>query len=380
MGGLINLLSHPVITGFVNAAALLIIISQIPAITGITINQGSSPLIQLMDLVNQLSQTNILTLSIGLAALAFLLLSKPLIGKLVMLAGVHAGKDHPLAKTGPLWAALGGIAAVSALGLSGQTNTVGLVPSGLPSLTWPAMDLALWLALLPSAAVIAVITYIESYSIGATLAAKERYQVRPNQELVALGAANVGAALSGAYPVAGSFSRSGVNYAAGARTPVSTLICALIIVVTLMFFTDAFVNLPKAALAAIVMVSVLNLVDLKNSRKNWAVIVRLLDRVGHRSGRFSPRGRNRFALWRRVIHRFFSAGSATLPSLKSADSATPSNFAPPNAIPSPYTKPFWRYGWMKISFLPTPPKSKIRIVGRALQRQDITDVLWLALQ
>ena len=134
-----------------------------------------------------------------------------------MLAGVHAGKDHPLAKTGPLWAALGGIAAVSALGLSGQTNTVGLVRPTLIDLAGDGFGTVV--ALLPSAAVIAVITYIESYSIGATLAAKERYQVRPNQELVALGAANVGAALSGAYPVAGSFSRSGVNYAAGARTP-----------------------------------------------------------------------------------------------------------------------------------------------------------------
>jgi SulP family sulfate permease len=271
MGGLVNLLSHPVITGFVNAAALLIIISQLPAITGINIDQSSSPLVQLLDLANRLHQTNTLTLYIGLAALVFLLLSKPLIGQLIQLTGVSQGKDHPLTKTGPLWAALGGIALVSTFGLADHTNTVGVVPGGLPTLAWPEIDLALWLALLPSAAVISVITYIESYSIGATLAAKERYQVRPNQELIALGAANVGAALSGAYPVAGSFSRSGVNYAAGARTPISSFVCALIIIVTLLFFTEAFINLPNAALAAIVMVSVLNLVDIKNSRTNWGV-------------------------------------------------------------------------------------------------------------
>ena len=117
---------------------------------------------------------------------------------------------------------------------------------------------------------IAVISYID-YSIGATLAAKERYQIRPNQELIALGAANIGAGMTGAYPVAGSFSRSGVNYAAGARTPVSSVICALIIIATLLFFTAAFVNLPNAALAAIVVVSVLNLVDLQSWRRNWAV-------------------------------------------------------------------------------------------------------------
>lgn len=271
MGGLVNLLSHPVITGFVNAAALLIIISQLPAITGISIDQGGSPLIQLRDLAYRLQQTNALTLSIGLAALVFLLLSRPLIGKLLQLTGVSNGKDHPLTKTGPLWAALGGIALVSVSGLADHTDTVGVVPGGLPTLAWPEMDLALWLALLPSATVISVITYIESYSIGATLATKERYQVRPNQELIALGAANLGAALSSAYPVAGSFSRSGVNYASGARTPVSSFVCAMIIVITLVFFTDAFVSLPNAALAAIVMVSVLNLVDLQNSRTNWAL-------------------------------------------------------------------------------------------------------------
>jgi SulP family sulfate permease len=178
---------------------------------------------------------------------------------------------HPLARTGPLWAALAGIAVVSGLDLGAQTATVGAIVGGLPQLAWPTADLALWLALLPSAAVISVITYIESYSIGATLAARERDQIRPNQELIALGAANIGAALSAAYPVAGSFSRSGVNYAAGARTPVSSIVCAVIIALTLAFFTDAFTNLPKAVLAAIVMVSVLSLIDLDSSRQNWQV-------------------------------------------------------------------------------------------------------------
>ncbi len=269
MGGLVTLLSHPVITGFVNAAALLIIVSQLPAITGISIDQTSSPLLQVSALLKGVDGLNATTLTIGVTALLFLLCSKTLIQRLLTFVGLR-GDDHPLTKTGPLWAALAGILCVSTLGLSGATETVGAVPQGLPTLAWPSMDLALWLALLPSAAVIAVITYIESYSIGATLAAKEREQVRPNQELIALSAANIGAALSSAYPVAGSFSRSGVNYAAGARSPVSSIICAVIIVCTLLFFTEAFVDLPKAALAAIVMVSVLNLIDLDSWRKNWS--------------------------------------------------------------------------------------------------------------
>ena len=270
MGGLVNLLSHPVITGFVNAAALLIIISQLPAILGIQIDQSGSPLRQLGGLLQQIEQLNATTLTLGLTTLVFLLFSKSIIGR-VLSALNPGGDDHPIAKTGPLWAALAAIVAVWGLNLSDQLDTVGVVPSGLPTLGWPLADIALWLDLLPSAAVIAVISYIESYSIGATLAAKERYQIRPNQELIALGAANIGAGMTGAYPVAGSFSRSGVNYAAGARTPVSSVICALIIIATLLFFTAAFVNLPNAALAAIVVVSVLNLVDLQSWRRNWAV-------------------------------------------------------------------------------------------------------------
>ena len=270
MGDLVNLLSHPVITGFVNAAALLIIISQLPAILGIQIDQSGSPLRQLGGLLQQIEQLNAKTLTLGLTTLVFLLFSKSIIGW-VLSALNWGGDDHPIAKTGSLWAALAAIVAVWGLNLSDQLDTVGLVPSGLPTFGWPIADIALWLDLLPSAAVIAVISYIESYSIGATLAAKERYQIRPNQELIALGGANIGAGMTGAYPVAGSFSRSGVNYAAGARTPVSSVICALIIIATLLFFTAAFVNLPNAALAAIVVVSVLNLVDLQSWRRNWEV-------------------------------------------------------------------------------------------------------------
>lgn len=270
MGGLVNLLSHPVITGFVNAAALLIIISQLPAMLGIEIQQSGSPLQQLQSLFRGIDEIHWATVILGLSILTFLLFSKSIIGHALSLLGT-SGVDHPLAKTGPLWAALAGVLAVWGLDLSGQVATVGLVPSGLPSLGWPLADPSLWLDLLPSAGVIALITYIESYSIGATLAAKEREQIRPNQELIALGAANISAGLTGAYPVAGSFSRSGVNYAAGASTPVSSAICALIIILTLLFFTGAFINLPNAALAAIVMVSVLNLVDLRSWRRNWQI-------------------------------------------------------------------------------------------------------------
>ena len=120
MGSLVTLLSHPVITGFVNAAALLIIVSQLPAITGISIDQTSSPLIQMSALLKSVDELNATTLTIGFTALLFLLFSKTLIQRLLTLVRL-SGNDHPLTKTGPLWAALAGILCVSTLGLSGAT-------------------------------------------------------------------------------------------------------------------------------------------------------------------------------------------------------------------------------------------------------------------
>ena len=271
MGGLVNLLSHPVITGFVNAAAILIIVSQLPALSGIALGEAESPLADLLNLLGAVSQLDALTLTFGLCTLTFLVASKWLIAKCLILFGVEHTQDHPATRTGPMLAAIFSIIIVGAFGLSSDLDTVGFVPAGLPSIVWPDFDLELWLNLLPAAAIIAIITYVESYSIGTTLAAKQQTRINPHQELFALGAANVGAAITGAYPVAGSFSRSSVNYSAGARTPVSSLFCALVVVVTLAFFTGLFANLPKAVLAAIVIVSVIGLIDFKSSRKHWSI-------------------------------------------------------------------------------------------------------------
>jgi SulP family sulfate permease len=129
----------------------------------------------------------------------------------------------------------------------------------------------LWLDLLPTSTMIALVSYVESYSIGTTLATRQRTRVNSHQELIALGAANVSAAFTGAYPVAGSFTRSSVNYQSGARTQVSSLVCMVVIVFTLLLFTPLFSLLPHTALAAIVIISVLGLIDLKSIRSHWQV-------------------------------------------------------------------------------------------------------------
>ena len=271
MGGLVTLLSHPVINGFVNAAAILIIISQLPGLTGIHIEDPTNPATALLGVAAQLDQANVTALAFGLVALVFLSVSRPLIAWLLHKARVAEAKTHPLTRIGPMLCAVVAATLVATFGLQDNLTTVGIIPAGLPQMTLPPLSLTLWLELLPAALIIAVVSYVESYSIGTTLAARTEDRINANQELIALGLANLGAGVTGAYPVAGSFSRSSVNFAAGGRTPVSSLVCALVIILTLLFFANLFVTLPNAVLAAIVMTSVLGLIDFSKIRNNWRI-------------------------------------------------------------------------------------------------------------
>ena len=272
MGGLINLLSHPVITGFVNAAAILIIVSQLPTFLGLEVDNSATPISVVSQTVAKLGDTNLDTFRLGLVALALLIVLPSTVRRLGSLLGYPITPNHALTRLGPMIVAVLGVGAVYAFDLFGQVSTVGDVPAGLPAITIPLLTFAnvgIWVDMLPAAGVIALVAYIESYSIGTTLAAREQSRVNSHQELIAMGAANIGAAFTGAYPVAGSFSRSSVNYYAGARTPVSSLVCAVVIVVVLLFFTHLFTHLPDGVLAAIVMISVVGLMDLKNGPHHW---------------------------------------------------------------------------------------------------------------
>ncbi|MCY3819625.1 MAG: sulfate permease [Gammaproteobacteria bacterium] len=261
MGGIVNLLSHPVITGFVNAAAILIIISQLPAFTGIAIDRGDNAADRLTLLFSAIGNLDPVAVGIGIASLAGVWLVRRYAGLAMR------DRDHPISRTGPMFVAIAGTATVAILGLG--VDTVGFVPAGLPAFALPPFDPLLWLDLAPAAAMIALVTYIESFSIGTTLASRERSRIDASQELVALGAANVGAAFTGAYPVAGSFSKSSVNVAAGARTPVSALVCVVVIAATLLWMTPLFANLPHATLAAIIIVAIVGIIDFSMLREQW---------------------------------------------------------------------------------------------------------------
>jgi SulP family sulfate permease len=273
MGGVVNLLSHPVIVGFVNAAALLIIISQLGPLVGVSTDATLNPIDRLLALAAQADAFNPVALGVGLACAAGMWLISRYLTVPLSWIGVDLPRDHSVTRLGPLVVV---ILAALAVWIGGLNETqgvavIGVVPGGLPDLTLPPFDRELWVNLLPPSTMIALVAYVESYSIGTTLATRERTRVNSHQELIALGAANVGAAFTGAYPVAGSFTRSSVNYQTGAKTQVSSLVCMVVILLTLLFFTPAFTLLPHAALAAIVIVSVFGLMDFSSARAHWKV-------------------------------------------------------------------------------------------------------------
>ena len=272
MGGVVNLLSHPVVSGFVNAAAILIIVSQLPAFTGIGHDGTGDTFDEVLYLVRHLDELEPVALALGLGSLVVLSVVRRWGYFAVLPLFRRVGRNHPVTRAGPLLVVIAATLSVLAFDLDGRfgLQTVGFVPPGLPVFTLPPFDLALWRDLVPSSAMIALVAYIESFSIGTMLASRRGRRLNANQELIALGAANIGAAFTGAYPVAGSFSRSSVNFAAGARTPISAFVCMAVIVATLLWLTPAFAAMPHAALAAIIIVSVADLIDFRPLREHWS--------------------------------------------------------------------------------------------------------------
>jgi len=270
MGGIVNLMSHPVVTGFVNAAALIIILSQLLPFTGQEAQVGNTTWDNLGALAGTFNTINPATTIIGLTALG-ILVGCQRYGHLLLRPFMEVDDDSPANRIGPMLVVLVSVLAVIGFGLDERFGvaTVGHIPAGLPSLTIPPFDPQLWIDLAPSSAIIALVAYVESFTVATMLATRRRQRVNSHQDLIALGAANISAAFTGAYPVAGSFSRSSVNFSAGARTPISAIVCALIIIVTLVALTPLFERLPHAALAAIIGASVFSLLDFTSLRGHW---------------------------------------------------------------------------------------------------------------
>jgi SulP family sulfate permease len=269
LGALANLLSHPVISGFITASGLLIAASQLKHILGIDAGGHSLPQIG-VSLAGAVGGTNYVTLAIGVASIAFLFWVRRSLKPLLLRAGLGPKAADALAKAGPVAAVAATTGLVSALGLAAVgVRVVGEIPQGLPPLSLPPFDPAFYLELLPSALLISVVGFVESVSVAQTLAAKRRERIDPNRELIGLGAANLAAGVSGGYPVTGGFARSVVNFDAGARTPMAGVLTAVGIGLTAAFLTPLFHNLPKATLAATIIVAVLSLIDIGALRRTW---------------------------------------------------------------------------------------------------------------
>jgi len=270
LGFLANFMSHPVISGFITAAGILIAGSQIRHVLGIQTTGKTLPDL-VPSIIANLGQINVVTFTLSALVLGFLFWSRKGLAPLLRKLGIKASLAGLLAKGALLVAVVASTLAVWGLDLAAMGVTiVGDIPRGLPEFSLPALDLSLMQLLLVPAAMIALVGYVESISIGQTLAAKRRQSIDPDKELVALGAANIGASLSSAMPVTGGLSRSIVNFDAGAQTPAAGMITAVSIGVALLFLTPLLYFLPNATLAAIIIVAVVSLLDFKALPRTWA--------------------------------------------------------------------------------------------------------------
>ncbi|MBT8194835.1 MAG: solute carrier family 26 protein [Bacteroidia bacterium] len=251
LGFLVNFLSHPVIAGFTSAAAIIIGFSQLKHLLGFNIPRGKVHEI-ILNVIENFGSINVPTLLIGAGAIALLLIIKSI------------NKKIP----GPLLAVLFGIGAVYFLGLHEQgVKIVKDVPGGLDIFGIPSIDLTSVTSLIPVALTIAFIGFMESIAVAKAIQAKHKdYEVTANKELIGLGLANIIGSFFKAFPVTGGFSRTAVNDQAGARTGLSSIISAVLIIFTLLFLTEYFYFLPNAILAAIIMVAVFGLIDIKEAK------------------------------------------------------------------------------------------------------------------
>ena len=270
MGFFSNFLSHPVISGFLTASGILIAVSQLGSLLGVS-SSGFTLVERLMTLLPNLPTFNPYTVAIGGGTLLFLVLMRRYGKQSLIKVGLPATLADLMAKAGPVFAVV--VTTLAAwhwqLAYEHGVAVVGTIPSGLPALSFPWGDASLWRALLIPAMLISLVGFVESVSMGQMLAAKRRQRISPNQELIGLGAANLAAGFTSGMPVTGGLSRTVINYDAGAQTPAAGAFAALGIALVTMAFTGWLYHLPIATLAATITVSILTLVDIPMLRQTW---------------------------------------------------------------------------------------------------------------
>lgn len=271
LGFFVNFLSHSVIAGFSSAAAIMIAIGQIKSLLGLPFKTPESFIELVTQTLEHLPQANFFSSVIGLGSLVALLFIQKRLARRLKQWHVKSAWIMPIVRSGPLFVVLLSTATVWAFQLHTTANVkiVGSVPTGLPPITLPPFDLTTWKTLLPAAVVISLVSFVESIAVAKSLASQRRQKIDANQELIGLGAANLGAAFTGGFPVTGGFSRSVVNFAAGANTGLASIITAVLIAIAVLFFTPLFYFLPQSALAATIIIAVAGLIDIKTLQHMW---------------------------------------------------------------------------------------------------------------
>ncbi len=251
LGFITSFLSRPVMEGFVFGLAIFVTISQLPKLFGLKKGSGDS-VHQLAHLIAHLGSTSLTTLAIGLVAL-------------VLLFGVERYAPR---LPGGLVVLVVGIAVSAGLNLSHHgVDTVGKIPTGLPSVAWPTLNLSELWVLIPSSIGMMLVIFSEALGAGQNFADKHGYRLVPDQEMIALGLANIGSALFGGLACGGSLSQTAVNDGAGARTEVSPLVAAALSLVTVVALTPLFTDLPEAVLAALIIHAVYHLMKVPEMRR-----------------------------------------------------------------------------------------------------------------
>lgn len=256
LGFLVNFLSHPVLSGFTSAAALIIGLSQLKHLLGLHLPPSRYAHEIVWNAIEQLDAINWITFAIGIGGILLIIVTK------------RIKRTIP----GSLITVVSGIVVVWGFDLTEKmgVNIVGSIPEGLPSLSVPLFHSETIQALLPTALVIALVSFMESIAVAKAIQVKRKnYKIEANQELIALGLANIGGSFFKSFPTTGGFSRTAVNNQSGAKTGMASILSAFLIILTLLFLTPLFYFLPKAILASIIMVAVFGLIDYKEALHLW---------------------------------------------------------------------------------------------------------------
>ena len=271
LSGIINFLSHPVTSGFISASAIIIILSQLKNLLGLSIPRGLPAYETAYKTLEQLPQSNIYSTLIGLLGLLILWLFKAPLTRYLKTLPMNSTARQFTSKSGPLLVVALSTFSVYYFSLNTEqlVTIIGHIPAGLPSIQFPDFSIGLVKQLLPNAFIIALIGYLESVSIAKSMASQRREKISASKELHGLGAANIAASISGGFPVAGGFGRSMVNFSSGANTPLASVITAGLVTFTLLSLTPFFFFLPKAILAAIIIMAVAPLINIQAFKQAW---------------------------------------------------------------------------------------------------------------